>query len=1108
MGRRKKTPNSYAPPNFPSFYQDVIGSMKEPQENHTSFVLEKSKSTKRRKSSSEDYGSVTPDVFNYTARSQEMKKKMQEMLSGINRTGLIGQSVNLLASGSPLTLRNSSRHGLPQDTEEKYSCRKVLFPCSPGSSSIDGLKTISVGSLDKSSTLDFGSSIQHDYDKHFSGSPKSLDVSGTVFPLLESGSDVIECRDMVIQEAAKISQEDNLLSSEPASEKNGMTKLSISVEVFEDLSAESTDDVDCLLLNENNLQQGKGKKLCLVDDTGYKLDSPFECQSSYYLQENDMEEAHKAKHEESLSENIDGIWKKGEVNWTEMNELERAIENLEDNTDDCCKELQALRDVKKVATEGGKKELNFMVETTEGFEDATNDTEHYLLQNTEKLDEIKMGEPAMVAEGTILGPDFADDTQMDLPWQRDMQSESDEDENDEFASMWKQMSLSFQCSKIKSTQEKEKVSASKEEEMQVCSHSFTLEDDLGYVCTLCGLIGRSIETIFEFHWSKARKAEKHSRHAPNRDLGTILGINNAEPFNYKSSEQGTPVVKLVLHPRLRKHMKSHQIDGFNFLQKNLIAEEPGGCILAHAPGTGKTFLMISFIQSFLTKYPEERPLIVSPKSILGSWMKEFKKWGVEEIPVHNLYDIANKAETLRYNQLQTLREWKEKKSILLVSYSQFSSIVCEKSENQMTECCQKILLEGPGLLVLDEGHFPRNKDTNILHALSQIHTRRRVLLSGTLFQNNFKELFNLLRLVRPNILDLNSFQAFFSRLISIITATEKHPKLMYRGHVQDTVERIFSEVLGYALQSSTEEVKRSTLHDLQELTSLFVHYYKGDVLEDLPGLVDFTVMLNLNDKQRGALGRVQHLVGNRMTRDIMSSAVCIHPSLEGENPSGWLEPDMTNIGITLTNVNADPNDGVKTKFVLDILSLCETNKEKLLVFSQYLPPLTLLEKMLMEKKNWSKGSEILRLDGNTHVELRENIIEQFNQDSDSKVLFASIRACGEGICLTGASRVIILDTPWNPSITRQAISRAYRIGQKRKVFAYRLVAAGTLEEEINQASLKKELMSKMLFEGSDQHNNSVSLLSEVNVDECEDMFFQGDSPLKENIQTLYRHKLE
>ena len=59
--------------------------------------------------------------------------------------------------------------------------------------------------------------------------------------------------------------------------------------------------------------------------------------------------------------------------------------------------------------------------------------------------------------------------------------------------------------------------------------------------------------------------------------------------------------------------------------------------------------------------------------------------------------------------------------------------------------------------------------------------------------------------------------------------------------------------------------------------------------------------------------------------------------------------------------------------------------------------------------------------------------------------------------------------------------------------------ARILEEEINQDSLKKELMSKMLFEGSDQHSNAISLLSEVNVDECEDMFFEGDSPLKENL---------
>ena len=54
-------------------------------------------------------------------------------------------------------------------------------------------------------------------------------------------------------------------------------------------------------------------------------------------------------------------------------------------------------------------------------------------------------------------------------------------------------------------------------------------------------------------------------------------------------------------------------------------------------------------------------------------------------------------------------------------------------------------------------------------------------------------------------------------------------------------------MLAYTLQSSTE-VKTSTLQDLQELNIIIVHYYKGDVLEYLPGLVDFTVMLNVNDK--------------------------------------------------------------------------------------------------------------------------------------------------------------------------------------------------------------------------------------------------------------------
>ena len=73
--------------------------------------------------------------------------------------------------------------------------------------------------------------------------------------------------------------------------------------------------------------------------------------------------------------------------------------------------------------------------------------------------------------------------------------------------------------------------------------------------------------------------------------------------------------------------------------KNLIGDKPGGCILAHAPGSGKTFMLISFIQSFLARYPSARPLVVLPKGILGTWKKEIQQWQVQDIPLYDFYSV-------------------------------------------------------------------------------------------------------------------------------------------------------------------------------------------------------------------------------------------------------------------------------------------------------------------------------------------------------------------------------------------------------------------------------------------------------------------------------------
>ena len=102
-----------------------------------------------------------------------------------------------------------------------------------------------------------------------------------------------------------------------------------------------------------------------------------------------------------------------------------------------------------------------------------------------------------------------------------------------------------------------------------------------------------------------RTYSSDSRNGKDRDSTEVVGV--------KFSEDDLILAEISAHPRHTKQMKPHQVEGFNFLVSNLVGDNPGGCILAHAPGSGKTFMIISFMQSFLGKYPHARPLVVLPK---------------------------------------------------------------------------------------------------------------------------------------------------------------------------------------------------------------------------------------------------------------------------------------------------------------------------------------------------------------------------------------------------------------------------------------------------------------------------------------------------------------
>ena len=287
-------------------------------------------------------------------------------------------------------------------------------------------------------------------------------------------------------------------------------------------------------------------------------------------------------------------------------------------------------------------------------------------------------------------------------------------------------------------------------------------------------------------------------------------------------------------------MRPHQLEGFNFWVKNLIGDKPGGCILAHAPGSGKTFMLISFIQSFLARYPSARPLVVLPKGILGTWKKEIQRWQVQDIPLYDFYSV--KAEK-RVDQLEVLKSWEDKMSILFLGYKQFSTIVSDDGGSKAAAACRDRLLKVPNLLIMDEGHTPRNRETDVLGTLSRVETPRKVVLSGTLFQNHVEEVFNILNLVRPKFLKMESSRPIVRQIMSQVDMSGRSSKGNAYNAFTESVEKTL-------LNDDYFERKADVIRGLRELTKDVLHYYKGDILDELPGLVDFSVFLKLTSIQK------------------------------------------------------------------------------------------------------------------------------------------------------------------------------------------------------------------------------------------------------------------
>lgn len=188
----------------------------------------------------------------------------------------------------------------------------------------------------------------------------------------------------------------------------------------------------------------------------------------------------------------------------------------------------------------------------------------------------------------------------------------------------------------------------------------------------------------------------------------------------------------------------------------------------------------------------------------------------------------------------------------------------------------------------------------------------------------------------------------------------------------------------------------------------------------------------------------------------MDAVRLVESLADGSHADGVLAPRDLRKGIAHP-VNAAVLQGRYEERLLEMLESLVQEGPKVLVFSQFVEMLRLIETDVTTRGwtyEWLTGETLDRYGAVTRF-----------QEGPSQIFLISLKAGGVGLTLTAADTVILDDPWWNPTVERQAMDRAHRIGQSKAVFVYRLVAEGTVEEAILGLQARKQALADALFEG-------------------------------------------
>ncbi len=311
--------------------------------------------------------------------------------------------------------------------------------------------------------------------------------------------------------------------------------------------------------------------------------------------------------------------------------------------------------------------------------------------------------------------------------------------------------------------------------------------------------------------------------------------------------------------------------------------------------------------------------------------------------------------------------------------------------------------------ILDESQNVKNPGSETSKAVRLINAKNRLALTGTPVENNTMDLWSQFAFINPGLL---GEQAFF------------------RDNFMKPIEK-------------EQNVQVAT--ELKKLIFPFIlRRTKEDVAKELPEKVENIVYSPMSEEQQKLYNNWRHSYRDHIQKEIENKGLdkSKFKVLEGLTR-------LRQIACHPELVESRYVDNVgKFEALIEMVEEIISEKHKVLIFSQFVKMLHIIRRHL-------DGNNIpySYLDGTTKD--RETPVNEFQENDDIRIFLISLKAGGTGLNLTAADYVVHYDPWWNPAVEMQATDRAYRIGQTRKVFAYKLISKDSVEEKIVRLQNKK-----------------------------------------------------